>query len=294
MTREDIIQRFQNLNLWQSEGQRAVHKPLLVLYAIGKLLRGENRLISYTDDIEENLKNLLRKFGPSRDRYNPQFPFWRLQNDGIWEVTDAYRIRQTTSGDAYITDLRNYNAFGGFNETIANQLRQDMSLVFEIIGQLLTSHFTISYYEDILQAVGIELSFGIPSQPRSPNFERNVLKAYEYKCAVCDFDVRLGDTLIALNACHIKWQQAGGPDEAANALALCAMHHKLFERGLFTLSRQRQILVSDDAHGSAGFQEWLMQFHRQRINLPQRQTYYPERDFIEWHVREVFQGDYRE
>ena len=294
MTREEIIQRFQNLNLWQSEGQRAVHKPLLVLYAIGKLLRGENRLISYTDDIEENLKNLLKKFGPRRDRYNPQFPFWRLQNDGIWEVTDAYRIRQTTSGDAYITDLRNYNASGGFNETIANQLRQDMSLVFEIIGQLLTSHFTISYYEDILQAVGIELSFGIPSQPRAPNFERNVLRAYEYKCAVCGFDVRLGDTLIALNACHIKWQQAGGPDEAANALALCAMHHKLFERGLFTLSRQRQILVSDDAHGSAGFQEWLMQFHRQRINLPQRQTYYPERDFIEWHVREVFQGDYRE
>ena len=40
---------------------------LLVLYAIGKLLSGEDRLISYTDDIEENLENLLKEFGPRRD-----------------------------------------------------------------------------------------------------------------------------------------------------------------------------------------------------------------------------------
>ena len=51
----------------------------LVLYAIGKLLRGEDRLISYADDIEENLENLLKEFGPRRDNHNPQFPFWRLQ-----------------------------------------------------------------------------------------------------------------------------------------------------------------------------------------------------------------------
>ena len=55
-------------------GKEAPHKPLLILYAIGKLLRGEDRLISYTDDIEENLENLLREFGPRRDNYNPHFP----------------------------------------------------------------------------------------------------------------------------------------------------------------------------------------------------------------------------
>ena len=63
MTREEIIKKFQNLNLWKSKGQRAVHKPLLVLYAIGKLLRGENRLISYAD-AEDDLQNLLKEFGP--------------------------------------------------------------------------------------------------------------------------------------------------------------------------------------------------------------------------------------
>ena len=295
MDREQILQRFETLRQWRSDGERAPHKPLLVLYAIGKLLRGEDRLISYTGDIEENLENLLREFGPRRDNYNPQFPFWRLQNDGIWEVSDADSIRQTASGDAFITDLRNYNVSGGFNDAISEQLQNDSELTVEIIHSLLDAHFPASLHEDILQAVDIELPLqAFDTRTRTSNFRKNILRAYEYKCAVCGFDVKLGDTPVALDACHIKWQKAGGPDEAVNGLALCVMHHKLFDRGAFTLSRQRQVLVSDDTHGSVGFQEWLMNFHGQTINFPQRQSYYPEMDFIGWHVREVFQGDYRE
>ena len=295
MDKEQILQRFETLRQWGSGGERAPHKPLLVLYAIGKLLRGEDRLISYADDIEENLKNLLREFGPRRDHYNPQFPFWRLQNDGVWEVSDADQIRQTASGDAYITDLRNYNVSGGFNETISEQLQNDSELTFDIIQSLLDAHFPPSLHEDILQAVDIEFPFqAFDTRTRISNFRKNVLRAYEYKCAVCGFDVKLGDSPIALDACHIKWQKAGGPDEAVNGLALCVMHHKLFDRGAYTLSKRLEILVSDDAHGTKGFQEWLMDFHGQTINFPQRQTYYPEMDFIGWHVKEVFQGDYRE
>ena len=103
MTREEIIEKFQNLNVWKRGGQRAAHKPLLVLYAIGELLRGEDRHISFAN-IENDLQNLLREFGPWRKNYQPQHPFWRLQNDEIWEITHADRIRQTSSGDAYVTD----------------------------------------------------------------------------------------------------------------------------------------------------------------------------------------------
>ena len=295
MNREQILQRFEDLRQWGSGGERAPHKPLLVLYAIGKLLRGEDRLISYADDVEENLGNLLREFGPRRDRYNPQFPFWRLQNDRVWEVSDADQISLTPSGDPHITDLRNYNASGGFNETIFERLQNDSELTFEIVRNLLNAHFPPSLYEDILQAVNIELPLqAFDTRTRPSNFRINVLRAYEYRCAICGFDVKLGNSPIALEASHIKWQKAGGPNEAVNGLALCVMHHKLFDRGAFTLSQQWQILVSDEAHGSVGLQEWLKDFHGQTINFPQRRSYYPEMDFIGWHVREVFQGDYRE
>ena len=191
--------------------------------------------------------------------------------------------------------LIGYDVRGGFTEEVAEQLQTDSKLASEIIQKILGGHFPDTWHEDILQGVGIELTFkGTIRQKRDPNFRPNILKAYEYRCAVCGFDVRLGQNPVALEAAHIKWRQAGGPDLEVNGLALCSLHHKLFDRGAFTLSNQLEILVSDDAHGTAGFQEWLTRFHGQKLNFPQRQTYYPSENYTRWHVREVFQGEYRE
>ena len=88
--------------------------------------------------------------------------------------------------------------------------------------------------------------------------------------------------------------KAGGPDVETNGLALCALHQRLFDRGAFTLSKQLQIMVSDEANGSAGFQEWLMRYHGQVLQFPQRKSYYPDEKYTSWHVKEVFQGAFRE
>lgn len=184
---------------------------------------------------------------------------------------------------------------GGFTEEIASQLQADSEPASEIIQFLLEGHFPDTWHEDILQSAGIELTAkGVIRQRRDPKFRANILKAYTYRSAVCGFDVRLGLRPVALEAVHIKWRQAGGPDLEVNGLALCTLHHKLFDRGAFTLSNSLEVLVSDDAHGTAGFCEWLMRFHGEKRNIPQRQTYHPSESYTRWHVREVFQGDYRE
>ena len=288
------MQKFDTLRLWQRGDERAPHKPLLVLYAIGKLLRGENRLVPFTE-IDENLGELLREFGPKRKVQRTQLPFWRLQNDGVWEIPGADRIEQSPGGDVRRGDLFRFEVAGGFTEDIVQQLLNDSSLAFDIVQNMLDAHFPESIHEDILQATGIDLNLkSTVQQKRDPNFRVNILKAYEYRCAVCGFDVRLGHHPVALEAAHIKWRQAGGPDVEVNGLALCSLHHKLFDRGAFTLSNELEILVSDDAHGTAGFHEWLMRFHGEKLNFPQRQTYYPSENFTRWHVKEVSQGEYKE
>lgn len=303
MRGKEIIRRFETLKLWRKGGQRAPHKPLLVLYAIGRFFRDGIRLIPYSE-IEVNLGRLLQLFAPRRSKQGAQYPFWRLRTDDVWEVTHEDRIRETKSEDAFVKDLRRYNVAGGFTEEIFRELQSDSGLTLQIVQLLLNGHFPSTIHEDILQEAGIESPLQIDRLdlplwrptviPRDPRFRLNILKAYEYKCAICGFDVKLGNTPVALEAAHIKWHQAGGPDETVNGLALCSLHHKLFDRGAFTLSQELEILVSDEAHGSVGFQDWLMKFHGKGINFPQRQSFYPHGSFIGWHIREVFQGDYRE
>ena len=85
---------------------------------------------------------------------------------------------------------------------------------------------------------------------------------------MCGFDVRLGRILIAVEAAHIKWHQAGGPDEERNGLALCSLHHKLFDRGVFTISNSLSVIVSESANGTRGFQEWVVAYHGKEIRPP--------------------------
>ena len=294
MDRESIVQKFDALSLWRKDGARAPHKPLLVLYAIGELLRGKSLLLPYSE-IDEHLGNLLSEFGSRRSSQGTQYPFWRLQSDGIWEVSDADKIRLTASGDAFKRDLVDYDVRGGFTEEVAKQLQTDSKMASEIIQTMLDGHFPDTWHDDILQGVGIELTAkGTIRQKRDPSFRPNILKAYEYRCAVCGFDVRLGQNPVALEAAHIQWRQAGGPDLEVNGLALCSLHHELFDRGAFTLNYDLNILVSQDAKGNAGLYEWLKRFHGEKLNLPQWQKYYPDENFTRWHFKEVFKGEYRE
>lgn len=127
---------------------------------------------------------------------------------------------------------------------------------------------------------------------RAPDFRQRVLRAYEYRCVVCGFDVRLRSVSIALDAAHIRWHQAGGPDVESNGLALCVLHQKTFDLGAFTVGGG-VLLISDQVNGTAGFQENLLAYHGWPIRSPQRPDWKPELAHLEWHGPEVFKGEAR-
>lgn len=284
---------FSQLQVWKQRGIRAPHKCLLALWAIGRCLSGESRMAPYRT-VDAKLGELLREFGPPRRKaIHTEAPFWRLQRDGVWEIEGAAGVGLTSSGDAHKRDLLRHDVRGGLPVDIYRALRADHRLAAEIAHELLAAHFPETRHDDILQAVGLDPD--LPSTPprkmRDPGFRHAVLRAYEHRCAVCAFDVRIGNRTIALDAAHIKWHQAGGPDDVRNGIALCVLHHRLFDEGAFTLSPvdDSVVLVSESAHGTAGFDEWLGRFHRRAIRRPVRDSYRPDGRFVAWNVREVFQ-----
>ena len=61
---------------------------------------------------------------------------------------------------------------------------------------------------------------------------------------MCGFDGRLGRNPVAIEAAHVRWHSQDGPDDLANAVALCSLHHALFDCGVLGLSPDLQITVS--------------------------------------------------
>ena len=154
-----------------------------------------------------------------------------------------------------------------------------------------TTRPRVAKLPDVLVQAG---AVGGPSAGRDPQFRRRVLTAYEWRCAVCGFDVRLGSVPIGLDAAHVRWHQHGGPAHETNGLTLCVLHHKTFDLGAFTIDAGGVLLVSDRANGSAGFDEALMRHHGKGVRPPQRQEWRPAAGHLAWHRREVFKGDARQ
>jgi putative restriction endonuclease len=291
MDSKSVLHLFDKLNVWSRGDQRAPHKPLLVLYALGQWSRGEKTEIPFKQ-VDADLTGLLKEFGPPRQSYHPEYPFWRLQNDGVWVVhaTGPMTPRQSNT-DARKSELLAKNASGGFSPDVQAALASDPALASEIAARLLESHFPESIHADILNAVGLALGVNkSAAKKRDLLFRQRVLTAYEYRCAVCGFDVRLGSVSIALDAAHIRWFQAGGPDEESNGLALCVLHHKTFDLGAFTVNHDGVLLVSDQAHGTAGFEEVLLSRHGKGIRRPQREVWNPAPVCLDWHAKQVFKG----
>jgi len=292
MNRYEIEVLFNSLNIWRRGEQRAPHKPLLLLYALGKCVAKADRLIPYRE-VDEKLRNLLMNFGPPRKSVHPEYPFWRLQNDGLWELDKVEILTPRKSNtDAKKSELIKFDVHGGFTKDIFDLLSKNSKLVHNLAIQLLEAHFPSSMYEDILNDVGLEYS--VKRKSRDPAFREKVLRAYEYRCAICGLDIRLDNITLGLEAAHIKWHQAGGPDQEDNGLALCVLHHRMFDRGAFTLRENLNLLVSQSVSGSAGVKDTLLRFHKKSIQKTQSKAYSPNPNYLLWHQKEVFRHPARD
>jgi len=119
MNAEDsaLLDRFAGINIWRRGDERAPHKPLLLLYALARLQRGEPRFVSF-EELDEHVRHLLMEFGPPRKSFHPEYPFWHLQADGLWEIPQLDELnadleRRSRTNNPPKSVLKKVNAEGG-------------------------------------------------------------------------------------------------------------------------------------------------------------------------------------
>ncbi len=294
----DWAERVTKLRRWTRGGERAPHKPLLLLYALGHFQRCGNEPILFSE-AEDQLGRLLREFGPPR-KTSPAYPFHHLASDGLWVVTTAEGSGGSTASPG---QLRARQAAGQLTPDLAWSLRSDPQLLPQLARILLDANFEPSLHDDICAEAGLALEAaeisGLPHgrqarRGRDPAFRAEVLVAYEYKCAFCGYDGWLDGTMVGLDAAHVRWWALGGPDEIANGLCLCALHHKLFDKGVLGITRQQRVAVSTHFVGRSQTAESLVLSLTGRDVSPPQKGFPPVAEaYAAWHTREVFRSPSR-
>ncbi|MFH8385465.1 phosphorothioated DNA-binding restriction endonuclease [Kitasatospora sp. NPDC018058] len=292
----DWLDRVARLRRWTSNGVRAPHKPLLLLYALGRYQQSADGELRYSA-VEEELKRLLAEYGPSHPT-TPAYPFHHLVSDGVWEVrTD----RGPGSPGSGVGILRTSGATGRLAPGLRAALGDEPPLLGRMARVLLDTHFPTSLHADLCEAVGLDLERaetgtvnGADTAARRQRDRRMrdlILTAYEFQCAFCGYDGALGASTVGLEAAHVRWWSHDGPDEVDNGLCLCSLHHKLFDKGVLGLGEDHRILVSQRFVGrSEASRQHVLALAGRPVIGPQPGLAPVAARHREWHVRQVFHG----
>jgi putative restriction endonuclease len=290
---EGWLERLAGLKQYQHDGKRVPHKPLLVLLALGRLAETGSSELPWSD-AQERLADLIAEFGPATRtgrRQSAAYPFTRLRSDGLWKLSREVPMDKVGPlSEAPITGR------------LEASLERDLSRPGQIekaARLLVDAQFPRTVAPDVLLAVGLDPDrvFSTASEPtpetekrrRSSWWPQAILAAWDRQCAFCGYDGQLGSSSVGLEAAHVRWFNLGGPDDLNNGMALCSLHHKLFDRGALGLDQEYRILVSGvfSARTEAAKQIYDLQGRSLR---PRRGTALPLIQHVEWHDREVFRG----
>ena len=276
--------------MFTSGDGRAPYKPLLLLWAIAHHHRDLSTPLKFSD-VERPLSSLLDRYRFKQTQPKPQDPFVYLGSDPqLWRVEtatglDVTQLDQQTKQK--VSFLRQQGVTGYLAPAFAQAL-QDPHVRSRVVNELLYIAFPDSLHQEVLEEIGLD-SLATPRVQRDPRFKRNVLLAYENCCAFCGFDGSLRSSPVAIDAAHIKMRSHRGPDDLANGIALCVLHHRLFDRGAIGLNADLRILVS---------QHMIVRKTSARIPLidlagltmrkPQLGYDPPDIRYVSWHYENVF------
>jgi len=135
---------------------------------------------------------------------------------------------------------------------------------------------------------------------RDARFRRQVMSAYQFKCAVTGLTVGSlpeGRATRLLDAAHIRPVGDQGPDSVTNGLSMTPTVHRLFDEGLVTVQWQQSQLqllrspalesemIESPEQGTTIRLETGMP-----LSLPSDRASWPNADQVRYHQRQIFKG----
>lgn len=258
--------------------------------ALGELAATGSSALPWSE-VEQRLAQLIADFGPPSRTARAQsaaYPFTRLRSDGVWTLSEDVPMDR-------VGPLSEKHVIGRLVPSVEAEL-SDPATLHATARALVDAEFPSTVAGDVLAAVGFDPEMVASQQPLSPAARRRdaawpskILAAWDRQCGFCGFDGQLGSACVAIEAAHVRWFNFGGPDEMDNGLALCSLHHKLFDRGVLGLTMDHQIKVSAEFTTRTPAGRLVYDLAGRGLQA-RRGTSLPAAEYVAWHDREVFKG----
>jgi len=306
---DTYIRRFKNLRIDKAHGI-APHKPILLLSIIEQIEKGsiDSNKIYITPELIGNFRENWSLLVVTQHSPNFVLPFFHLQSDKFWRLTARF------SYEKILYTLRQIRSFNTLNEIVeyaeidynlflllSNQQDRDI-----LKGVLLDTYFCQTKERYIAKKVGensylkrIEEKI-IKESPeqyqkefeqldeeeifiRGNTFKKVIPRIYNYTCCISGLRIDTPFEFQMIDACHIVPFSVSHDDTISNGISFCPNLHRAFDKGLFSISDNYKVIVSDCFSESIDTDCGIKRFAGKQIILPQDSIFYPKIENLRWH-----------
>ncbi|GAA2342736.1 HNH endonuclease [Streptomyces sparsogenes] len=259
LTAGDLLDRIGSLNTHRHPKHRAPsrHQPLALLWAISRIAAGKPRLAPWAQFSTE-VRPLLAEFGLPNSKITPEYPFWHLQGNDLWEV---HGIPSEAGPMPQVGVFNAVQPVAGLTYETAELLQNPLVRLQAVVKlcstyldgvdqRVLLSKVGLAGYataDGLLDGVGDDHSEELPDEERAPGatarrdvttsrlvrdsaLAKKVKELHDHSCQVCGTRLQYKGRPYS-QASHIRGLGSphDGPDELPNLLCLCPNHHVLFD-----------------------------------------------------------------
>ncbi len=142
MTNSEILDLFSSINCARQGDGYAPHKPILILLILEKILSGHQNLFTFLE-LDHELKKWLEKYGSNNASNTRNEPFWRLKNDGIWDI-DAPESLTKQGSTPSTNQLIEFNVAARLKDDLYRDLIHNSELVKELAKLIVNKYVSES------------------------------------------------------------------------------------------------------------------------------------------------------
>jgi putative restriction endonuclease len=151
---QDFLNKLTRLRKFSGGGHAALHKPVMLLYALSEFAHRNADAIRYRA-AETVVAPILAKFGPPGTRARVADPFTRLEGDGFWILRSGNRDEMfDKSGNPRPGQLNKFDAEAGFDDKFLLVLHSQSQLVTEAVHVVSETHIDAAIRREVLMMVG--------------------------------------------------------------------------------------------------------------------------------------------
>lgn len=293
---------------------KAPHKPVLLLAIIEQIESGnitDNRIF-ITAELVAAFQKIWLKLVP-HEGWQPRFflPFYHLTGDGFWKLNmeEGSKTALTNSySPKSIGALMDSIVFAYFDDwlwqklSIPDERRQIRSLILQTYFprtdyrqdeiQRETSDYVQQLEFEFLGSRAAAESIAptyrmVAYEARCTVFKNFVPKIYNYTCAISRQKITTTTGIQMIDACHIEPWSISKNDTIQNGISLTPTLHRAFDRHLISIDDNYRVLVSPNLKEDPTSPFSIRQFEGEELLLPENKDWWPGRDAIVEHRKQL-------